>query len=127
MYADKLDVSQPEQIDPRALLASGMKFIRSVRSQRVKIGACLSGQENVDRAGINAGSVILTRHASGFDQSIAQGLPLLVQHAVSVLMGIDRLLNAGRIEHDVHGALRRTLVARGAWQQQGNAAQLALE
>ena len=42
-------------------------------------------------------------------------------------MGIDRLLNAGRIEHDVHGALCRTLVARGAWQQQGNAAQLALE
>ena len=50
-----------------------------------------------------------------------------MQHAVSVLMGIDRLLNAGRIEHDVHGALRRTLVARGAWQQQGNATQLALE
>ena len=93
----------------------------------MKIGACLSGQENVDRAGTDAGSVILTRHASGLDQSIAKGLPLLVQHAVSVLMGIDRLLNAGRIEHDVHGALRRTLVARGAWQQQGNAAQLALE
>lgn len=34
LYADKLDVSQPEQIDPRALLASGMKLIRSVRSQR---------------------------------------------------------------------------------------------
>ena len=67
MYADKLDVSQPEQIDPRALLASGMKLIRSVRGQRVKIGACLSGQENVDRAGIDAGSVILTRHASGLD------------------------------------------------------------
>ena len=65
-----------------------MKLIRSVRGQRVKIGACLSGQENVDRAGIDAGSVILTRRTDGLNQRIAQSATLSMQHAISTLVSI---------------------------------------